>query len=101
MALKPRIPTNPKLDSLKLTAEIKPSDFFLESTYLDGKGEIRPCCLLTKKGCDMVANKLTGQKGVLFTAAYVTAFEQMRERIKTGKALWTTNPASSAPVQWP
>ena len=35
----------------------------------------------------MVANKLTGQKGVLFTAAYVTAFEQMRERIKTGKAL--------------
>ena len=67
--------------------KIKPSDFFLESTYLDGKGEIRPCCLLTKKGCDMVANKLTGQKGVLFTAAYVTAFEQMRERIKTGKAL--------------
>ena len=67
--------------------KIKPSDFFLESTYLDGKGEIRPCCLLTKKGCDMVANKLTGQQGVLFTAAYVTAFEQMRERIKTGKAL--------------
>ena len=26
----------------------------------------------------MVANKLTGRKGVLFTAAYVTAFEQMR-----------------------
>ena len=62
-------------------------DFFLESTYPDSKGEIRPCYLLTKKGCDMVANKLTGQKGVLFTAAYVTAFEQMRERIKTGKAL--------------
>ncbi|MFQ9518126.1 MAG: Rha family transcriptional regulator, partial [Acutalibacteraceae bacterium] len=67
--------------------KIKPSDFFLESTYPDSKGEIRPCYLLTKKGCDMVANKLTGQKGVLFTAAYVTAFEQMRERIKTGKAL--------------
>ncbi|MFR7597043.1 MAG: Rha family transcriptional regulator [Acutalibacteraceae bacterium] len=67
--------------------KIEPVDFFLESTYPDSKGEIRPCCLLTKKGCDMVANKLTGQKGVLFTAAYVTAFEQMRERIKTGKAL--------------
>ena len=62
-------------------------DFFIESTYPDSKGEIRPCYLLTKKGCDMVANKLTGQKGVLFTAAYVTAFEQMREHIQIGKAL--------------
>lgn len=67
--------------------KIEPVDFFLESTYPDSKGEIRPCYLLTKKGCDMVANKLTGQKGVLFTAAYVTAFEQMREHIKTGKEL--------------
>ncbi len=67
--------------------KIEPVDFFIESTYPDSKGEIRPCYLLTKKGCDMVANKLTGQKGVLFTAAYVTAFEQMREHIKAGRAL--------------
>lgn len=62
-------------------------DFFVESTYPDSKGEIRPCYLLTKKGCDMVANKLTGQKGVLFTAVYVTAFEQMREHIHNGTPL--------------
>lgn len=60
-----------------------PVDFFIESTYLDGKGEVRPCYLLTKKGCDMVANKMTGEKGVLFTAAYVTAFEAMRSAQKT------------------
>lgn len=59
-----------------------PVDFFIESTYLDGKGEVRPCYLLTKKGCDMVANKMTGEKGVLFTAAYVTAFEAMRRTQK-------------------
>lgn len=57
------------------------SDFFIPSTYLDSKGEPRPCYLLTKKGCDMVANKMTGEKGVLFTAAYVTAFEEMRQTI--------------------
>ena len=57
-------------------------DFFIPSTYQDGKGETRPCYLLTKKGCDMVANKMTGEKGVLFTAAYVTAFEKMRECIQ-------------------
>lgn len=62
-------------------------DFFVPDTYVDTKGETRPCYLLTKKGCDMVANKMTGEKGVLFTAAYVTAFEQMREHIQSGKAL--------------
>lgn len=56
-------------------------DFFIPSTYTDAKGEERPCYLLTKKGCDMVANKMTGEKGVLFTAAYVTAFERMRTAI--------------------
>lgn len=32
-------------------------DFFIESTYLDGKGEERPCYLITRKGCDMIANR--------------------------------------------
>ena len=59
-------------------------DFFIPSSYKDGKGETRPCYLLTKKGCDMVANKMTGEKGVLFTAAYVTAFEKMRDTIRKG-----------------
>ena len=27
----------------------------------------------------MVANKMTGEKGVLFTAAYVTKFEEMEK----------------------
>lgn len=37
-------------------------DFFIESTYLDGNNQNRPCFLLTRKGCDMVANKMTGEK---------------------------------------
>lgn len=60
--------------------KIAPVDFFIPSTYQDGKGETRPCYLITKKGCDMVANKMTGEKGVLFTATYVSAFEKMREQ---------------------
>lgn len=60
--------------------KIAPVNFFIQSTYQDSKGETRPCYLMTKKGCDMVANKMTGEKGVLFTAAYVTAFEKMREQ---------------------
>ena len=68
------ISTNPNLDSL---------DFFVESTYKDGKGEIRPCYLLTKQGCEMVANKMTGEKGILFTATYVQAFNEMEKKLQT------------------
>ena len=33
-------------------------DFFIKSTYRDTKGETRPCYLLTKKGCDMVVQRM-------------------------------------------
>lgn len=61
--------------------EIPLGDFFIESTYLDANNQSRPNYLITKKGCDMIANKTTGKKGVLFTAAYVTAFEEMRQAL--------------------
>lgn len=61
--------------------KIAHSDFFIPSTYKDSTGRTLPRYFLTKKGCDMVANKMTGEKGVLFTAAYVTAFERMREQM--------------------
>ena len=59
-----------------------PSDFFIESSYkVKGNNKSYKCFLLTKKGCDMVANKMTGEKGVLFTAAYVTKFDQMEKEL--------------------
>lgn len=60
-------------------------DFFIESSYQDSKGETRPCYLLTKQGCEMVANKMTGEKGVLFTAKYVQAFNKMESFIQNNK----------------
>jgi DNA-binding XRE family transcriptional regulator len=57
-------------------------DFFILDTYQDSKNETRPRYLITKKGCDMIANKMIGEKGVLFTAVYVTKFEEMEKTIK-------------------
>ena len=71
-------------------------DFFIPHTYTDSKGEQRPCYLLTKKGCDMVANKMTGEKGVLFTAAYVTAFEKMREAVTSPTMIPGLSPQTQA-----
>lgn len=64
-------------------SKIAPVDFFIPSTYINSQNKEQPCYLLTKKGCDMVANKMTGEKGVLFTAAYVTAFEAMKKELGT------------------
>ena len=63
--------------------EIPLSDFFIESEYKDKTGRVLPCYLITKKGCDLVANKMPGKKGTLFAAAYVTAFEEMRQALST------------------
>jgi len=67
--------------------KIAHSNFFIESIYQDSTGRSLPCYLLTKKGCNMVANKMTGEKGVLFTAAYVTKFEEMEEAFKAPRVL--------------
>lgn len=62
--------------------KIPSGDFFIESTYKDSNNQERPNYLLTKQGCEMVSNKLTGPKGVQFTAKYVNRFNQMEEHIK-------------------
>ncbi|PNZ09066.1 transcriptional regulator [Staphylococcus equorum subsp. linens] len=66
------------LQSSKLSLD----DYFIQSTYLGGNNQNYKHYLLTKKGCDMVANKMTGAKGTLFTAMYVDAFHKMDEHIK-------------------
>jgi Rha family phage regulatory protein len=55
------------------------TSFFLESSYVDAWNRAKPMYLLSKMGCELVANKLIGEKGVLFTAAYVTKFNQMEQ----------------------
>ncbi|MCM1507389.1 MAG: Rha family transcriptional regulator [Ruminococcus flavefaciens] len=67
--------------------KIEPSDFFIKSTYTDPTGRTLPCYLCTRKGCEMIANKLTGKKGVIFTALYINAFHEMEEQIKKTKQI--------------
>ena len=65
-----------------LTAyNLRSLDFFIETTYKDEKGETRPCYRLTRKGCDLVANKMTGEKGILFTASYDEKFHEMEQAL--------------------
>ena len=71
--------------------KIEPSDFFTENTYQNSQNKTQPCYLVTKKGCEFIAHKLTGIKGTEFTAKYINRFHEMEEvirtRIPTGKEL--------------
>ena len=53
------------------------SAFFLESKYYNAQNKETPCFLLSKMGCELVANKLAGERGVMFTVAYITRFNEL------------------------
>ena len=57
-------------------------DFWEDSTYLDSKGEIRPCFKVTPKGCEFIAHKMTGSKGIEFTARYINRFHEMERELQ-------------------
>lgn len=61
-------------------SKLSSQNFFIERTYkTDGNNKTYKRYDITKKGCEMVANKLTGEKGILFTAEYVERFNQMEQ----------------------
>lgn len=72
-------------EEILLNSKLRAVDFFVPSEYQDKTGRTLKCYLLTKKGCEMVANKLTGEKGVIFTAKYVNRFAEMEQKIKLPK----------------
>lgn len=58
------------------------TDFFIKSSYRTEQNKEMPCYEVTKLGCDFLANKFTGEKGILFTARYVKRFDEMEKQIK-------------------
>lgn len=68
---------NPKLVSV---------DYFFPATYIDPTERLLPNFFCTEKGCAMIANKMTGDRGILFTALFVEAFYEMRERLRNQSA---------------
>ena len=58
------------------------SDFFTESTYQNSQNKKQPCYMVTKKGCEFIAHKMTGVRGTEFTAKYIDRFHEMEDAIK-------------------
>lgn len=65
--------------------QMVPSDYFIPTTYKDASGKENKCYNVAKMGCEFLANKFTGEKGVIFTAKFVKRFHEMEEIIKEGR----------------
>lgn len=62
------------------------SEFWRLSSYQDSTGRKLKCYLITKKGCEFIAHKMTGKKGAIFTATYINRFHAMEEALKHPRA---------------
>ena len=59
------------------------SGYFIESSYLNTiNNRKHRCYLVTKKGCELLGNKQQGEKGILFSIAYVEKFNEMEKELK-------------------
>ena len=68
-------------------AKIGFSKYWVESTYKDSTGRSLREFLVSKKGCEFLAHKTTGEKGVIFTDKYMDRFEEMEKQINKQKSL--------------
>lgn len=69
------------INDMKPDPNLDSAQFFIESNYKDANGQFRSCYLLTKMGCEFVANKITGKKGTMFTAQYVNLFNNYEKQL--------------------
>ena len=69
----------PTLQGEQLTT----TDYFIESSYIADNGTKCRCYLCTRMGCDLLATRQKGEKGILFCAKYVERFKEMEEELKS------------------
>lgn len=72
------------------------TDFFIESTYITSQNKTQPCYNVTHKGCEFIANKLTGVKGTEFTARYVNRFHELEKNNTVNSVTTAINNMSEA-----
>lgn len=68
---------------LSFGSTMRVESYFVEDTYqVDDNGRSYKMYWCSRKGCEMIANKMTGKKGVRFTAHYIEVFHSMEQSLK-------------------
>lgn len=75
-----------KIDSINKVFEngkIRSQNYWVESTYkTERNNKTYREFLISKKGCEFIANKSTGEKGIIFTHKYMKRFEEMERQLQ-------------------
>ena len=71
-----------KINQVLTDRKIGSSDYWIESSYIAGNGEERREYQVTKKGCELIAHKSSGEKGIVFTVRYMDKFEEMEKKLQ-------------------
>ena len=71
-----------KINQVLLDRKIGSVDFWIESEYKDSTGRSVREYQVTKKGCELIAHKSSGEKGIVFTVKYMERFEEMENRLQ-------------------
>ena len=71
-----------KINEVLTTSNLSSLKYWYETEYKAGNGEMRREYQVTKKGCELIAHKTEGQKGVLFTVRYMDKFEEMEKKLQ-------------------
>lgn len=66
---------------------LDPDLYFIESSFIDPQNKTKyPSFLVSRLGCELIANKMTGVKGVQFTALYINEFHRLRNEAEAIEA---------------
>ena len=72
-----------KINKTLLSRKIGSVKYWAESSYKDASGKSNREYQVTKKGCEFLAHKSTGEKGIVFTDRYMDKFEAMEKALKS------------------
>ena len=84
-----------KINKTLTSRKIDPLKYWTESSYKDAKGEARREFQVTKRGCEFLAHKYTGEKGIIFTNRYMDRFEEMENLLKETPSYMIDDPNTS------
>ena len=62
--------------------QVTTNKYFIESSYIAANNRRKKCYLCTRMGCDLLATRQNGEKGILFCAKYVEKFNEMEKELK-------------------
>ena len=72
------------ISKILIERKIALNQYWVESAYKASNGKSNRELLISKEGCEFLAHKSTGEKGILFTHRYMERFKEMEQIIEQG-----------------